>query len=298
MDRLDAMAVFVAVAETGSLAAAARKLGLSSASVTRAVSQLETLGLERLLERSTRRLSITEAGQRHLESYRTILAELAAVERRGHEREVTGSVVVTAPELFGRMHVLPVVEDFLSAFPRTQVRLLLLNRVVDLVGEGVDVGIRLANLADSSLSAIKVGEVRSLVCASPDYLAKVGVPDHPSDLAGHGCIGLNEAGTQELWRYRDGSPPRTRSVKVTCRLSLNSAAAGIEAARRGLGVVRPLSYQVERYLSDGSLVAVLEEYRLPPVPVNMVFQSRGHDSSPVRAFLDHATPLLRGFASR
>lgn len=294
MDRLEAMSVFVVVVEAGSLAAAARQLGCSPASVTRAVAQLEAAAGERLLERTTRRFNVTEAGSRHVAGYRIMLDELDRLEHRERDAEIHGTVVITAPELFGSLHVMPVVESFLEAYPRAQVRVLLMNRIVDLVGEGVDVAIRVAALQDSSMHAIRIGEVRPLICAAPKYLSNHPPLMHPSELQDHWCIGLNEAGTHELWRYRESpSSRRTRSVRVTCRLSLNSAGVAIKAAERGLGLVRPLSYQVQRQLADRVLVNVLPEYELEPLPVQMVFQPRKSASVAVRAFIDYAAPLLK-----
>lgn len=295
MDRLEAMSIFLAVVEEGSLAAAARRLGCSPASVTRAVARLEAIAGERLLERTTRRFAISEAGARHAAAYRVILAEFAQLEARSQDAVVSGSVVVTAPELFGRLNVMPVVENFLAAYPQTEVRSLFLNRMVDLVGEGVDVAVRLATLPDSSLIAIKIGEVRRLTCAAPRYLAERPRLEQPADLMNHWCIGLNEAGAQELWRYRERPPGRrVRSVRVTCRLATNSAGAAIDAAERGLGIVRPLSYQVETQIAQGSLIPLLEAYEPEPVPVSLVFRpQRGGNSCAVRAFIDYAVPRLR-----
>ena len=294
MDRFEAMSIFVAVADGGSLAAAARKLGRSPASVTRAVASLEATAGEQLIERSTRRLALSEAGFRHLATYRRVLGDLAELHAPSPDAAVRGSVVITAPELFGRMRVMPVVESFLAAHREAQVRLLLLNRVVDLVGEGVDVAVRLAHLPDSAMTAVRLGAVRRLTCAAPAYLAEHGSPVRPLDLADHRCIGLNDAGTQALWRYREAGPGRrVRSVRVNCRLALNGAGAAIDAAERGLGIVRPLSYQVERQIADGILVALLEPYEPEEIPVHLVFRPRRADGSAVRAFIDHATPLLR-----
>lgn len=294
MDRIEAMSIFLTVVETGSLAAASRTLGRSPASVTRAVAQLEESAGVRLLERTTRRFAVTEAGTRHVETYRTILNELAHLEEPSSDAKVSGTVVVTAPELFGRMKVMPVIESFLALYPATQARLLLKNRVIDLVGEGVDVAIRLADLPDSSMLAIKLGEIRRLTCAAPAYLAKNPPPANPCDLEFHSCIGLNEAGSQELWRYRATTDERrNRSVRVSCRLTLNSAGAAIDAAERGLGIVRPLSYQVERQVASGTLVSILEEYEPKAIPVHLVFQSRPLPGGALRAFIDHAVPLLR-----
>lgn len=262
--------------------------------VTRAVAQLEVAAGQRLLERSTRRFAVTEDGARRVAAYRAILEELARLDGNAPDAEVSGTVVITAPELFGRLKVMRAVESFLLAYPRTNVRVLLLNRVVDLVAEGVDVAVRLADLPDSSMTAVKVGEVRRLTCAAPIYLAERPAPDRPADLAGHRCIGMNESGIEELWRYRERSlGGRARTVRVTCRLATNGAAAAIEAAERGMGVVRALSYQVERSLASGTLVNVLEGYEPDPVPVNLIFRPRPPEAGAVRAFIDHALPLLR-----
>ena len=240
MDRLEAMSIFLAVVDEGSLTGAARRLGCSPASVTRAVARLESVSGERLLDRTTRQVAVSEAGARHAAVYRTLLAELARLDARSRDDAVSGTVVVTAPELFGRQNVMPVVESFLAAFPQTEVRSLFLNRMVDLVSEGVDVAVRLAPLPDSSLTAVKIGEVRRLTCAAPRYLDKCAPPEQPQDLLNHLCIGLNDAGAQELWRYRERpTGRRLKSVRVACRLTTNSAGAAIDAAVRGLGIVQP-----------------------------------------------------------
>lgn len=294
MDRLEAMSIFLAVVDEGSLAAAARRLGCSPASVTRAVAHLEALSGERLLERTTRHFAVNETGTRHAAVYRTVLRDLTQLEARSNETVVSGGVVITAPELFGRLHVMPVVESFLAAYPQTLVRSLFLNRMVDLVGEDVDIAVRVAKLPDSSLKAVRIGVVRSLTCAAPNYLAANPRPEEPADLMSHQCIGLNEAGTQELWRYRHPPGQRVRSVRVECRFTTNSAGAAIDAAVSGQGVVRPLSYQVEAEIAQGSLVPLLEAYEPEPVPVSLVFQPhQGDNSRAVRAFIDHAVPRLR-----
>lgn len=293
MDRLEAISIFVAVIDSGSLAAASRKLGRSPASMTRAVAQLEERAGERLLIRTTRRFAVTEAGHRHSLIYRKVLDDLSGLDAPA-STTITGTVVVTAPEMFGRLKVLPVIQSFLSAHPGISLRLLMLNRMVDLVGEGVDIAVRLATLPDSSMTAVKLGAVRRLTCASPRYLAEHAAPDRPADLQDHGCIGLNEAGVQELWQYHDSSAPyRARSFRVTCRLATNSAAAAIEAAENGAGIVRPLSYQVERQIADGSLVRLLRNYEPGPVPVHLLFRPGSGHHRAVRAFIDYAVPRLR-----
>ncbi|WP_173088535.1 LysR family transcriptional regulator [Devosia sp. 1635] len=289
------MSIYLAVIDAGSFAAAARRLGCSPASVTRAVTRLEEASGDRLLERTTRQFSVTEAGARHAAVYRLLLTELAQLEAHAQDPVVKGTVVITAPELFGRMNVIPVVESFLAAHPQAEARSLLVNRVVDLVDEGIDVAVRLAPLPDSSLTAIKLGEVRRLTCAAPRYLDKHGVPEKPSDLTGHSCIGLNEAGAQELWSYREHpSGRRIKSVRVACRLTTNSAGAAADAAVRGLGIIRPLSYHVEEHIARGSLVPLLAPYEPERVPVSLVFPPQGKGNfSAVRMFIDHAVPRLR-----
>lgn len=294
MDRLDAMSLFLAVIDTGSFAGAARKLASSPASVTRAVAQLEMASGQQLLERSTRHLAVTKAGMRHATIYRQMLEGLAEVEHGSDHAGISGTLVITAPELFGRLHVLSLVQSFLKAHPSTQIRLLLRNRVVDLVGEGVDIAVRLAHLPDSALTAIKVGTTRKLFCASPAYLEMHGVPRRPNDLVNHVCIGLSDQRQEEQWQYRGGGASRrTRSVRVQCNIVVNSAAAAIDVALTDMGVIQPMSYQVDRHIADGSLVQILEEFELEPVPIHLVFQSRKGAAKVVRAFIDHAVPMLR-----
>lgn len=294
MDRLEAMSMFLVVAELGSFAAAARRLGCSPASVTRAISQLEKMAGERLVERTSRSFKISSAGSRHIDAYRTVLEELSRLNPRHSGPEVSGDVVISASELFGAIHVMPVVEDFLKKYPRTQVRVLLLNRYVDLVGEGIDVAVRIGNLPDSSMHAIKLGEVRRVICASPAYLETSPLLKHPTDLKDHFCIGVNEFGPHQLWKYRENDQSRRAcSVRVKCRLALNSTGAAIKAAERDLGIVRALLYQVRQQISDGILVPILKEYDLEPVPVHMIFRDRKMSSNALQAFIQHVSPALK-----
>jgi len=293
MDRLDAMALFVAAIEEGSLARAARRSGRSPAAVTRAVALLEREAGETLLLRSTRKLSLTSAGERHAAVWTDVLQKLSEIEP-ALGAPLHGSMLLTAPELFGRLKVLPVLESFLAEHGRVAARLLLVNRVVDLVGEGVDLAVRLAPLPDSALSAIRLGEVRTLVCASPAYLARAGLPLNPQDLARHDCIGLNADGDAELWGFAGGGEGgRTRSVRVTTRLSVNNAAAAIDAALRGHGVIRARSYQVGDHIAGGQLVRLLAAFEPAPTPVHLLFHPDRARRGGLRAFIDHAVPLLR-----
>lgn len=294
MDRLDAMMMFVATIDEGSLAAAARKLACSPATVTRALQMLEERLGERLIHRNARRLRLTEAGEAQLRVYRTVLAELDAADTRSGGT-IDGMIRVTAPELFGRLHVMPVVESFLSAHPAARARALLLNRVVDLVEEGVDVAVRLAPLPDSGIVATRLGEVRKLVCASPSYLETAGVPATPQDLKTHACVGDQDGDAGALWRFVDPAAKRTKhfSVPIKPRLSLNSAGAAIDAAVRGHGVCSALSYQVAEHLDAGRLVTLLDPFEPEPTPVSLVFHPVPRRNVTLRAFIDHATPRLR-----
>ncbi|MBE7212419.1 MAG: LysR family transcriptional regulator [Gluconacetobacter diazotrophicus] len=291
MDRLDAMALFVAALEAGSLAGAARRLGRSPTAATRAVAMLEQQAGERLLARSTRRLRATPAGERRAEAWREVLHRLNEVEDAGAGRALGGTVTVTAPELFGRMLVMEVVEGFLRLHPGVSARVLLLNRVVDLVGEGVDVAVRLAALPDSGLAAVRVGAVRPVWCAAPDYLRRTGIPDTPAALAEHTCLGLGEDGPEQLWRFIENG--RRRSVRVRTRLACNGAGAVLDAALRGMGIAPLLSYQVAEHLAAGRLARVLEPFASEAVPVQLVFAGRERSGAATRAFVDHAAPLLR-----
>lgn len=295
MDRLDAMALFVTAVDEGSLAAAARRHGRSPAAVTRAVAMLEADAGESLLLRSTRRLALTPEGEHRLAVWRDVLNRLGEAGSDDQNKTLRGSLVLTAPELFGRLEVMPILNSFLMARPQVSARVLLLNRVVDLVGEGIDIAVRLGPLPDSALKAVKVGEVRILVCGSPDYLARAGMPNTPQDLVHHDCIGLNPSGHWELWpfAFSTESPSRLRSVRVPTRLSINHAGAAIDAALQGQGLVRVRSYQVAEHLEAGRLVTVLDGNEPPPEPVHLVFHPERARLGPARDFIEQATLDLR-----
>ena len=295
MDRIDAMTLFVTAVAEGSLAAAARHHGRSPATVSRAVSLLEQLAGDSLLLRSTRRLSLTSAGDRHVAVWRDVLGKLGEIEPSSLAGPLRGSIVLTAPELFGRLKVMPVLETFLRQEPFVAARVLLVNRLVDLLGEGMDLAVRLAPLPDSTMTAINLGEVRTIVCASPEYLARAGSPAVPQELHRHDCIGLNAEGDGELWPFgsRSQKGARARSVRVPTRLSLNNAAAAIDAALRGQGLIRARAYQVAEDIAARRLVHVLGAFEPPPEPAHIVFHPDRGRRGPVRAFIDHAVPALR-----
>lgn len=292
MDRLDAMRAFAAVADLGGFAPAARRLRLSPAAVTRAVALLEDhLGLT-LLNRTTRSVRLTERGALYLETCRRVLADLEQGERRaqGQDAEPRGHLTVSAPILFGRLHVLPIVLDLLLAHPALTVRLILLDRLVHLVEEGVDVAVRIGDLADSALAAVKVGEARRVLTASPAYLARRGEPKSPAELARHDLIAFESIEATADWRF---GPDGRVGVRVAPRLLVNSADAAIAACESGLGITRTLSYQVRGAVAAGRLNLVLEAFALKPVPISLVHPARRLVSANLTAFLNAARTHFR-----
>jgi DNA-binding transcriptional LysR family regulator len=293
MDRLEEWRAFVTVAAAQSFVRAARSLGRSPQGITRAVAGLEARLGTRLLNRTTRSVSLTDAGARYLARGRRALADFDLLEGGDDERApLVGTLAVTAPVLFGQLHVLPVVTAFLEAHPGLDVRLVLLDRVVSLAEEGIDLGVRIGALPDSSLRARVVGQVRTLLCASPAYLARAGRPRAPEALSRHACIALT--GTTpiaERWSFpRPGK--RERSVPVRARLVVNTAGAAIDAALAGLGIVRVLSYQVAELVADGKLAIILPGSEPPPVPVQLVHLP-GAQTRAAASFLDFAGPRIR-----
>lgn len=294
MDRLDGMRVFVAVAEAAGFAPAARALRLSPPAVTRAVAALEDRIGSRLLHRTTRTVRLTEAGARFLADARRILAELDEAEATaaGAHAEPRGQVAVTAPLLFGGMHVAPVVLDFLARYPEVSARTLFVDRVVDLMDEGMDVAVRIAVLPDSTLSAVRVGHVRRVVCASPDYLARHGTPQAPRDLEAVDCIGFQSAALPAPWVF-PGRAGGTETVRPRMRLLVNNADVAVEAAAAGHGVARVLSYQTAEAVRDGRLAILLADHEPPPIPVQLVHLEGRRAAARVRAFVDFAAERLR-----
>lgn len=295
MDRLDALSIFVAVAEEGSFIAAARRLGRSATAVTRAVGLLEDRLGVRLLTRTTRAMALTEAGQRALDQGRRALAEFADLEGAVTENGLApgGLLTVTAPEMFGRLHLLPVVQAFMREQPQIEVSLLLLNRVASFVDEGIDLGVRIAHLEDSSLRATRIGAVRRVVCASPSYLAAAGEPAEPQALRTHQTIAVT--GSRPLpdrWSFGAGESAVT--VPVRPRLAVSTVQAALDAAAAGGGLVQVLSYQAAPLEAAGLLRRVLTAYEPPPVPIQLVYPAGRHLPAKTRLFIDRATAALRG----
>lgn len=290
MDRLDELAVLVAVVEQGSLVGAARRLRRSPPVITRALAALERRVGARLIERTTRRLAATEAGRALAEDSRALLSSYEAAVADVSPAPVRGLLRITAPVQFGRRHVAPLVAAFLREFPESQVELVLQDRYLDLIDEALDVAVRIGTLSDSTLMVRRVGEVRRLVVASPEYLARRGTPDKPARLTGHDTI--FSTSTSGLLEWRFGARGRTTVVRLAPRLLVNDVEARLAAARAGQGIVRVLSYQVAEELAAGKLVRLLRAYEPPPLPVQLVTASRVHMSPKVRAFLDLAAEQL------
>ncbi|MDQ0468040.1 LysR family transcriptional regulator [Labrys wisconsinensis] len=293
MDRLDAMTVLVAAVEAGSLSAAGRRLSMPLATVSRRIAELEAHLGARLLVRSGRRLSLTEAGRAYVAACRRILEDIGEAERSaaGEYSTPRGELVLTAPIVFGRLHVLPVVCAFLAAYPDIQVRLMLADRMVHLADEQVDVAVRIGRLADSRLVAAQVGAIRRVVCAAPAYLAARGTPAIPDELAGHDCIAFEGLTVPGAWRFADAHGEM--AVPIRARLVVNTAEAAIDAAVAGLGVTRVLSYQVAGAVQEGRLALLLQPFEPAPWPVSLVHAGQGRLPLKLRAFLDFAAPRLR-----
>lgn len=295
MDQLHLMTTFTAVADAGNLAGAARKLGLSAPAVTRAVAELEhRLGV-RLLTRTTRVVRLTDAGSRYLDECRRILPEVeaAAALARGAAAEPQGLLMLTAPVLFGQLHVMPLVTEFLGLYPRVRAHCWLVDRVVHLVDEGMDVGVRIGELPDSSLQAIRVGQVRRVVCAAPAYLARCCQPEAPQDLAQHTVISASAVTASADWRFPDPQGGAEIRVRVEPRLVCTTNDAALGAAVAGFGITRLLSYQVDEHLRSGRLQPVLQGFEPAPLPVHLVHHEGRRATAKTRAFLDLAIERMR-----
>jgi DNA-binding transcriptional LysR family regulator len=294
MDRLEAMSILLTAVEAGSLSAAARRLGMPLATVSRKVSDLEAHLRTRLFNRTSRRLTLTDAGRSYVEACKRILEEVTEAERAaaGEYSAPKGDLLITAPAVFGRLHVLPVITAFLKAYKDINVRLVLADRIVNLLEDNVDLAVRIGPLSDSGLVAMRVGAIRQVVCGSPAYFAARGVPERPADLSRHDCITSDGLMSPDVWRFPAGKS--TASVAIRSRLAVNSAQAAIDAAVAGLGVTRVLSYQAVDAIRAGSLGVVLHDFEPAPWPVSLVYASRGRLLPlKLRAFLDFAAPRLK-----
>ncbi|MHA6197021.1 LysR family transcriptional regulator [Pseudomonas wadenswilerensis] len=293
MDRWQAMRVFVKVADTQSFARTAREMHLSAPAVTRIISALEDLVGARLLVRTTRSVKTTEAGARYLADCRRILGDIAEAEAAaaGHYSEPSGTLAITAPILFGQMHVLPIIADYLDNFPRMHARTLFIDRPVNIVEEGLDLAVRIGHLADSGLTAIRVGAVRHVICGAPGYLEKHGTPTTPADLKAHRIVASRSSWIAPEWRFAGG-----QRVSIDPVLECNTNQSVIDIARSGWGLTRVLHYQIGPALKAGELQVVLEDFEEPPLPIHVVYPEGRQAPAKVRAFVDMAVERLRGDA--
>jgi DNA-binding transcriptional LysR family regulator len=293
VDQLHLIRVFVAVSDTNSFAGAARKLNISPPAVTRAINELESHLAVRLLTRTTRVVRVTEAGARYGEDCRRILAELAEADQSasGAHGSPRGRLTLTAPVLFGRQFVTPIVTEYLRRYPEVTAECWFLDRIVNMMDEGVDVAVRIGDLPDSSMQAIRVGAVRRVICAAPAYLKRHGVPKSPDDLAAHTIVSAAAVTPTSEWRMvEDG---KARAVKLQARMITTSNDSAMAAALSGFGLTRLLSYQVADQLRAGKLRTVLTEFEPAALPVHLVHREGRHASPKARAFLDLAIARLR-----
>lgn len=292
MDRLESISAFVAVAKARGFSAATRALGIPLATINRRVVDLERDMGVRLLHRSTRRVTLTEIGQNFFVACERILDELREAREvaTGEFQAPKGAFTITAPIGFGRLHLQPVALDFLAVYPDIDLKLLLVDRVVQLVEENVDLALRISELPDSRLIARTLGHVQMVVSASPAYLERRGTPQEPSDLMRHDCIAWSSVEPFNSWWFRKGT--RDRTFPIHTRLSTTSADSAISAAHAGLGLVQTTSYQAEPGLRDGKLALVLRAFECAPTPVSLVYASQRPLPLKVRAFIDFAVPRL------
>lgn len=285
-DRFQTMSLFVAVADSASFSEAARQLEVSAPAVTRAVAALEEHLGARLLHRTTRRVTLTEIGERYLADCRRILAELKEAEESagGSYQAPRGRLSVTASVLFGEMYVLPCLLEFVDRHPAVQARTLFVDRIVNLMEEGLDVAVRIGELPDSSLIAARAGTIRRVLCASPDYLKNRGLPEHPRQLEKHRLV---SGDSSSCWDFRE------KKIRIEPALTVNTNAAAIQAAVGGWGITRVLSYQVAQQVASGQLQILLPEFEPPSWPIHVLHQEGQRVSAKVRAFVDLLVQRLK-----
>jgi DNA-binding transcriptional LysR family regulator len=293
MDLFDAMTVLLAVVEEGSLSAGARRLRAPLPTVSRKMAELERHLNTTLLIRTSRRIELTEAGRAYVTASRAILEQVEEAERTAAGEYVAprGELTLTTPVSFGRRHVMPIAAEFLAARPNISLRIYFADKHISLVEDHVHVATRIGELTDNTLMATRVGTVRRIACASPEYLARRGVPETPADLAGHDAITVGGIAESFAWQFsgNGGAEP----IGIRSRVSVSITEAALDAALAGLGIARLMSYQIDDALRDGALVPVLEDFSPPPLPVNLVYPAQGLLPLKVRAFLNWAAPRLR-----
>jgi len=293
MDRLEAMSTFLAVAEDGSLSAASRRLNTPLATISRRISDLESHLRAKLFKRSSRQLMLTDAGSSYLSACKRILTDVTEAERTacGEYTAPTGELTVTTPIGLGRTILMPIMVDFLNAYPDIKARMIPTDRAVSLFQEQIDVGVRIGALPDSSLVAVRVGTTRRVICASRAYLEARGTPRTPEDLAEHDCINYAGFGLPNAWTFvKDNA---VIAVPVNTRLVVGSAEAAYAAARAGIGITIALAYQLKGAAEGGALTTLLDEFQPRPMPVNLVYAANRFLPAKVRAFLDFVAPRLK-----
>ena len=293
MDRFEAMSLVLAVAEAGSLSAAARRQKTPLATVSRKVSELEAHLQTRLFNRSSRALVPTDAGRSYIAASKRILADIAEAERAASGEYTTprGDLIVSSPFAFGRLHLVPVLAEFVATFPEVDIHLDLLDRPINLVDEHVDVALRIGTLADSSLIAIRIGEIRRVLCASPTYLKARGTPESPDQLSSHDCISFLPFHSPTTWTFKRDETEYV--VPVRSRLVLNNLESTCDAARAGMGIAAVFSYQLADSIRSGELALLLRDFEPPPLPVSLVYPPNRFMPAKLRAFLDFALPRLK-----
>jgi DNA-binding transcriptional LysR family regulator len=293
MDRLEAMSVIIAVTETGSISAASRRLKAPVATVSRKVAELESRLRAQLFQRTSRRMTLTDAGRSYINACKRIIEQVDDAEREvsGEYRLPKGELTVTTPWGLGHTHVLPLAVEFLEAYPEISLRLLMTDRVVNTTEENIDIAIRVAVLPDSNMVATRIGSIRIVVCGSPSYLKTHGEPKDLSDLADHNCITIDDYTTPSAWKFVRGRNARVAPIKS--RLCVNTSEAAVLAAIEGAGLARVMSYKMDAAKAAGKLDIVLEEFEPQPIPVHIIFTPRKPVPIKLRAFLNWMTPRLK-----
>lgn len=299
MDRLDAMSIFIAAVEAGSFSAASRRLDMPLPTVSRKVADLEAHLNTRLLIRSTRKLTLTDAGSAYLVASKNILEQVGEAERvaAGEYVMPKGDLIIAAPIVFGRLHVLPIVNDFLAIFRDINVQMVLSDRNADLVGDHIDMAVRIGTLPDSSMVATRVGAVRRVVCASPSFLSVHGTPKTTDDLTRLPCITFGDIVSGSSWMFAGKNKRTVHHVPVQARLAVNTAEAALDSAIEGVGITQVLSYQSAQAVRDKQLKIVLKDYEPEPLPIHVLYPAQTRPPLKLRSFLEFAVPRLRKSAA-
>jgi DNA-binding transcriptional LysR family regulator len=295
MDRLEAMSLLIASVDAGSFSAASRKLRVPLPTISRKISELETLLNTKLLTRSTRKLTLTAAGAAYVAASKRILEQVGEAEAQatGEFAAPRGELIITGPMTFGRIHLLPIVNDFLITFPEINVQMALSDRDMNLTDEQIDAAVRIGKLPDSGMIATRLGSVRRVICGSPTYFKANGIPNTPNDLAALTCVTFANLPAGSSWSFAAGEKNLTQYQRPRCRLNINTADAAIEAAIAGIGVTHVLSYQITKAVEQGLLRIVLTDFEPDPMPVHLIHAGQGLVPRKLRSFIEFAAPRLR-----